>query len=150
MTITQLISHDGTPWPIYWDTAGNNIGIFTPMPRCTIEVANAHPGVQDTRLAIGNSRNDGSRGVMTISGPTDHVSFAFGGPQTGALGARFGIGNRAAYAAIMEPGTVMGPGLGQCHWSALASPGGADLTARVAALEALVQAMLGAGGDAAT
>ena len=36
----------------------------------------------------------------------------------------------------------MGPGPDQCHWSALTSPGGVDLTARVAALEALVQVML--------
>ena len=66
-TTTQLVSHDGTPWPIWWDTTQNNIGIFQPAPRCTIEVANQHPGVQDTRLAIGNHRDDGSRGVMTIS-----------------------------------------------------------------------------------
>lgn len=150
MTTTQLIAQDGTPWPIYWDETQNNIGIFTATPRCTIEVANQHPGVQDTRLAIGNNRNDGSRGVMTISGPTDHVSFVFGGPHTGGLGARFGFGNRAAYAAIMEPGLGTGPGAGQCHWSAVTVAGGADLVARVAELEAVVQAMLRLKGGAQT
>lgn len=137
MTTKQLIDNNGDPWPIYWDTSANQLGIFQPTPTCTVEVANAHPGTQDTRLAVGNSRNDGSRGVVTISGPTDHVSFAFGGPQTGGLAGKFGIGNQGHYASVLQPGVQGQP----CHWTTFRTAGNADLIARVAALEAVVFAM---------
>ena len=85
-------------WGMNWDveTAG--------PPQTTLSLGNQHPGVQDVRLTVGNHRDDGSRACITVSGPTDHVTMAFGGPRTGGLGPNFGVGNQGQYAQVFEAG----------------------------------------------
>jgi hypothetical protein len=135
--VLQLKDYDGNLWPFYWDQVGNNIGIFRANPQCTVHINSDHPIPQDTRLAVGNQKNDGSRGVVTISGPVDHVSMAVGGALTGGLSNKFGMGNQGTYGLTMDLAQPAAP----FHLSSLMIPGGVNLVAKIEELEARIAAL---------
>ena len=112
MTTIQLKDANDNFWPIYWETSQNFLGFFTAEPQATMHLSNPHPHIRDTRLTISNPRDDGSRAALSLAGPLDHATLAFGGPQTGGLGSAFGIGNQGTYPLILTPGSPSG------SWSA--------------------------------
>lgn len=95
--------------PFFYDNITKQWGMNLPNnrdPNCTFELGNIHTTSQDTRIGIGNERDDGSRAALTLS-TNNHVTLMMGHALTQPLGNNFAIGMQGGgLPFVISPGAV--------------------------------------------